>query len=214
METDSILIADPDPALLHNLSFFISSDLPGVELRMCPSAQQSVEQLSRANFSTLIAASHLIQEEASIILNQKRKRHALVPLILTAGRQDREPARDALLHRGVFDVITKPIDPTDALASVQIALWQARFLSLLTQQEPVAFKIQRHLTAFPGATGWISNRVHDTLMLVQEHMNSVGNTVDHRLTILLIDLAGSVEEWTLEQALYRLERMRVDHVWT
>jgi DNA-binding NtrC family response regulator len=213
MEIDSILIADPDPALLHNFSLFISSDLPGVELRMSTSAQQTVEQLSRSTYSTLIAASRLIQGETPVILNQKRKRHALVPLILTAGREDREPARDALLHRGAFDVITKPVDPTDALASIQVALWQARFLTLLTQQEPVVFQLQRHLATYPGAMGWISERVHDTQMLVQEHMQTVGNTVDHQLTILLVDLAGSVEEWILEQAMNRLERIRMDHVW-
>ena len=214
MEFDSILIADPDPALLHNFSLFTSSDLPGVKFSMCTSAQQTVEQLSRSTYSTLIAASRLIQGESPVILNQKRKRHALVPLILTAAREDREPARDALLHRGAFDVITKPVDQTDALASIQIALWQARFLTLLTQQEPVVFQLQRHLAIYPGGMGWISERVHDTQMRVHEHMNTVGNTVDHHLTILLVDLAGSVEEWILEQAMNRLERIRMDHVWT
>lgn len=213
MEIDSILIADPDPALLHNFSLFISSDLPGVELRMCTSAQQAVEQLSRSTYSTLIAASHLIQGETPVILNQKRKHHTLVPLILTAGHEDREPARDALLHRGAFDVITKPVDPTDALASIQVALWQARFLTLLTQQKPVVFQLQRHLATYPRATGWISERVHDTQMLVQEHIHTIGNTVDHQLMTLLVDLAGSVEEWILEQAMNRLERIRMDHVW-
>ena len=217
METDSILIAETDPALLENLRFFISSDMPWIELTVCTSPQQAVEQLSRSHYSTMIAASQMIQEEASSILLQKRKRHPLVPLVLTAGHMDREAAHDALLHREAFDIITKPVDLTEALASIRVALWQARFLRLLTQRERRVCQFQGHLAAYPeerdrgGARGWISKRVYDTLALVRKCITVVDL---HRLDALLIDLAGSVEEWTYERALDRLERMRVDRVWT
>ena len=217
METDSILIAETDPALLEDLRFFISSDLPWIELTVCTSLQQTVEQLSRSHYSTMIAASQMIQEEASGILLQKRKRHPLVPLVLTVGHVDRETAHDALLHRGAFDIITKPVDLTEALASIRVALWQARFLRLLTQRERRVCQFQGHLAAYPeerdrgDARGWISKRVYDTLALVRKCITVVDL---HRLDALLIDLAGSVEEWTYERALDRLERMRVDRVWT
>ena len=48
---------------------------------------------------------------------------------------DREPARDVLLHRGAFDVIAKPVDPTETVASIQIALWQARLLAGASQED-------------------------------------------------------------------------------
>jgi DNA-binding response OmpR family regulator len=214
METDSILIADPDAALLDNLSFFISSDLPGVELTGCTSVQQTVEQLSRCNYSTVIAAARLIQDNASSILHQKWKRHALVPFILTGGREDCESARVDLRHRGVFDVIAKPVDPTEALASIRLALWQARFLRLLIQPDCEVSQFQRHLAAYPhardrgGTRGWVSKRVDDARTLLHRARN--GNDL-HRLNILLLNLAGSIEEWTQEQALDRLERMRVHH---
>jgi DNA-binding response OmpR family regulator len=217
METDSILIAETDPALLEDLRFFISSDLPWIELTVCTSLQQTVEQLSRSHYSTMIAASQMIQEEASGILLQKRKRHPLVPLVLTAGHVDREAAHDALLHRGAFDIITKPVDLTEALASIRVALWQARFLRLLTQRERRVCQFQGHLAVYPeerdrgGARGWISKRVDGTLALVRKCITVVDL---HRLDALLIDLARSVEEWTYERALDRLERMRADRVWT
>jgi hypothetical protein len=53
--------------------------------------------------------------------------------------------------------------------------------------------------------------VDDTLALVRKCITVVDL---HRLDALLIDLAGSVEEWTYERALDRFERMRVDRVWT
>lgn len=165
----------------------------------------------------MIAASQMIQEEASGILLQKQKRHPLVPLVLTAGHVDREAAHDALLHREAFDIITKPVDLTEALASIRVALWQARFLRLLTQRERRVCQFQGHLRAYPeerdrgGARGWISKRVDDTLALIWKCITVVDL---HRLDALLIDLARSVEEWTYERALDRLERMRVDRVWT
>lgn len=213
MAIDSILLADPDSALLDNLSFFIASDLPLVELSICTSAQQTVEQLSCSTYSTVIVASSLIQEESSILLYHRWKRHALVPLILTAGREEHKPAHDALLHEGAFDVMTKPIDPINASASIRVALWQAQFLRLLTQHEHVLSQIQNHLTAFPHERnrGWISKRMEDNLTLIRACKDE---TDLHRLNLLLIDLAQSVEAWTLEQALDRLKRMQVDHSWT
>ena len=208
IETDSLLIADPDSVFLENISFFILRDLPGVDIRVCTSVQQTVEHLSHCNYSTVIVASRLVQEHASVILHQKWKRHALVPFLLTGGWENRESARDDLLHRGVFDVITKPVDLTDALMSIRTALWQARFLGLLTQQELVASQFQRHLAAYPGARGWISKRVNDARTLIRECMDV--NDL-HRLNLLLLNLVGSVEAWTLEHALDRLARMRLDH---
>ncbi len=211
METCSILLADTDPALLENLPYFISSDLPGIALTVCTSAQQTAERLSRSKYSTVIAASGLIQEECSVILHQKRTRHVLVPLIIIAtGHMDCEPARSALLQWGAFDVITRPVDPAEALASIRIALWQAKFLGLLTQRKRIASQFQSHLAVYPhqrdrgDALAWISKRVDDTLTLVRGN-----NEIDlYRLDPLLIDLAGSVEEWSLERALDRLERVR------
>src|SRR5690349_15143392 len=121
MDTESLLIADPDSAFLDNLSFLISSDLHGVEHTVCTSVQQTVERLSRCNYSTVIASAPLMQDNASIILRQKWKRHAMVPFILTAGPEDRESLHDDLLHLGVFDMIAKPVDPTEALASIRVA---------------------------------------------------------------------------------------------
>jgi hypothetical protein len=51
--------------------------------------------------------------------------------------------------------------------------------------------------------------VHDTLTLVQESMTQA--ELD-RLDALFMDLAASVEAWTVERALDRLERIRMDHV--
>ena len=216
METGSILIADTAPTFSEHLSCLISNDLPRIDLTVCISAQQTAQNLSRSTYSTIIADSGLIREESSVLLRQKRTRHALVPLILTADPGELEFARDALLHKGAFDFLAKPVDPPEALASIRMALWQAQFLQLLTQRERIVSQFEYCLVAYPdgrhrtGAMEWLSKRVDDTLSLVRKCM---GEADLFRLDPLLIDLAGSVQEWTLERALDRLERMREDRVW-
>lgn len=216
METASILLADPDPALSENLSFFISSDLPRIDLTVCTSTQQITERLSRSKYSTVIASSDLIQDKSSILHHLKRTRHVLVPFILTTGHLFCEPARHALLHLGAFDVIAKPVHPTEALESIRLALWQAQFLRLLTQRERIVFQFECHLAAYPeemdpgGAMRLISRRVDDMLALVRECITDADL---YCLDLLFIDLAVSVQEWTLERALDRIERMRGDRVW-
>jgi len=177
METGSILLAEADPTFLEELGRLIFRALPGIELTVCLSARQTAERLSRFNYSAVIAAARLIQEEGSVLLQQKWKRHALVPLVIIAGEGDHELARDALLEHGVFDMIAKPVQPTEAVGSLQLAVWQGRFLGLVTQQEHVLSHFECHLAGYLKernggiARGWISTRVKETLALVRECMN-------------------------------------------
>ena len=216
MEPCTILIADTDPAFVRELSFFISHDLPETDITVCVSTQHAVEQLSCFYFSTVIADCGLIHEEHSGILQQKRTRYALVPLIVTASDVDRELALDALLHRGAFDIIAKPVNLTEARPSLHLALWHGQFLRLLTQRERLLSHFQRHLEVYPherdtgGERGWISKQVDDTLRRVQESRSAF----DPHLNEVLIDLAGSVEEWTYERGCNRLASMKADRVWT
>lgn len=204
METDSVLIADPDPALLQNQSCLISSDLPGIAFTACRSSQQTVEKLSFSRYSAVIAASRLIQEDTTSLLQHKRTRHALVPLVLVVDHEDREPARSALLHREAFDIIAKPFDPLEALTSIQTAQWQ--FPVPWAPDSTRTCSIPVPATQFPGVPGRAG--VMDKTLSISDE------PIDPRLDAFLIDLAGSVEDWTLERALDRLERMRMEQVWT
>jgi hypothetical protein len=162
-------------------------------------------------------ASRLIQEEHSVLLQEKWKRHVLVPLVITAGQGDCELARDALLNYGAFDIIARPVHPMEALRSLQLALWQERFLGLVTQRERVLSEFECHLAAYLEKWkrgimwGRISERVKEMLALVRESMNGVD---PYRLDPSFIHLAGSVQEWTLKQALERLEGMRFHRILT
>ncbi len=82
----------------------------------------------------------------------------------------------------------------------------------MTQQERVLSQFECHLTAYLEerkgdiAGGWISKRVKETLALIRECMNVEDL---YRPDSAFIDLAGFVQGRTLEQALDRLERVRL-----
>lgn len=133
-----------------------------------------------------------------------------------AGQGDCELACDALLDYGAFDMIARPVQPTEALRNLQLALWQQRLLGLVTRRERVLSEFECHLAAYleKAKRGiiweWISERAKEMLALVRESMNEMD---PYRLDPSFIHLAGSVQECTLKQALDRLERMRAPRIW-
>ncbi len=211
MGIGSVLIAETDPAIRQGLLRIFADHLPQIDVDVCSSPQQTTQRLLHAHYSTVVAAPHLIQKEPSLLLHRTEHRYVLAPVIVTASSIDIEPARDCLLHRGAFDVIAKPVDDVEALTSVRIALWQARFFQLLTQRERVLSSFHRHIEDYPEERsvreimGMVLKRVDNTVTLVQESMKLIDPSNDG----LFFDLLASVEERTKEKALARLDRLSV-----
>ncbi|MDK2742381.1 MAG: hypothetical protein H8K03_06985 [Nitrospira sp.] len=211
MEIGAILIAETDPAMRQGLLRIFAGHLPRIDVDVCSSPQETTERLSHAHYSTVVAAPYLIQKEHSLLLHRTQHRHVLSPVIVTAASTDIEPARDCLLRRGAFDVIAKPVDDVEVLTSVRIALWQARFLRLLTERERVLSNFRRHIEDYPversvrRVIGMVLKRVDKTATLIQESLKLIDPNIDG----LFFDLAASVEECTKEKALVRLNRLSI-----
>lgn len=132
-----------------------------------------------------------------------------MPVLVTTGKGDVDSAHEALLHRGAFDVITKPLYPAEALNSIRVALWHARFLRLLTQRERVVEQIERHIKAYPkeietrAAMERALEHVEAVLTAVRQSMKLAAPGSDQ----LFFDLAVSIEERTKDRALDRLNRL-------
>src|SRR5262249_4104195 len=142
-------------------------------------------------------------------LHTVQNRAVQMPVILTATKADVDVAREALLRRGAFDVITKPIHLTDALTSIRVALWEARLLRLLTQRERALEQIQRHLEAYPqevtprAVMESALDHLEAALTAVRQSMILVEPSSDQ----LFFDVAVSIEARTKDRALDRLSRL-------
>ena len=209
MEGSSLLIAETDPAVLQNLPQLLSSRLPSIDIHVASSADEAHQKLSQVQYSASIVASQLVEGKHSLRLHQVQDSSVLMPVIVTATKADVDTARDALLYRNAFDVITKPLQPADALSSIRGALWQARFLRLFGQRERVLAQFKRHLQAYPkevetrAALEKALEYGKSTLMAVQRSLTLIEPESDH----LFIDLAVSIEARTKTHALDRLNRL-------
>src|SRR5690242_4883599 len=143
MHLNTLLIADTDPAVLQSFQEVISNDLPHIDIHVATSADETHRKLSQVRYSASIVAPKLVEKNGSLRLFTVRNSSVLMPVIVTTTEGNVPEARKALLYRGAFDVITKPIDPTEALSSIRIALWQARFLRLLAHHERALEQFQR-----------------------------------------------------------------------
>ena len=208
MDTGSLLIAETDPAVLQALPQLLSSRLPLIAIDIATSADEAHQKLSQVRYSASVIAPTLVGKK-DLRLHKVQNRSVLMPIIVTATATDVEAAREALLDRGAFDVITKPMDATDALNSIRVALWQSRFLRLLTQRERALEQFKHHIEAYPtelearAIMESVLKNVEKTLSLMQQSMICIERGSDH----LFFDVAVSIQERTKDRALDRLNRL-------
>ena len=209
MEAGSLLIAETDPAVTQTLPQLLSSRLPQIDIHVATSADEAHQKLSQVRYSASVVATQLVEKKRSLRLHTVQDRSVLMPVILTATQTDVDAAREALLYRGAFDVITKPLHPSDALSSIRVALWQARLLRLLTQRERALEQLERHIEAYPKevetrtAMGRVLDHVEAALTAVRQSMILVEPSSDR----LFFDVAVSIQERTKDRALDRLTRL-------
>lgn len=206
MDANSILIAETDPNFLDRLPALLSNKLPHLDFDICTSPTTTAQKLSRFQYSTVVGAPDLIWDAQSSLPLHIQNSHALMPVIVTAAPPEIELARDALLNHRAFDVIAKPLNDAEALRSLRVALWQQRFLKLLVRRDKVMVTYRRHIEAFPeGKEMWdrFLKQMDETVDSVRESLM----LLDVNTEGIFYDLAGSVEEQTMERALSRLNTL-------
>lgn len=147
MPTGSILLAEADPRALTTLPALLAERLPNIQLEICKTVDDAVRKLRRSKVDTVITSTPFLWAQESL-LKDLHTLHRLVPLVLTADRSDRIRAQASLRTRG-FDLITKPIEPDEAVQTVRLALWQNRLLRLLASRERMVSAFEQHMRVFP-----------------------------------------------------------------
>ncbi len=168
MESGSILIAETDPSVLHGMPRLLTGHFPSIQIEVATSVQETAHKFSHSRFSTIIAAPYLIRTEP-FLLHRLQKHQLLSPVIITATETDLIMARDLLLTREAFDVIAKPVDEVEALSSIRLALWQARFCNSWRSENaclPISTVISR-----PIRMNW---QFALTVSIYQPYMNQGG----------------------------------------
>ncbi len=207
MSSATVLIADTDFSTLDILPRILSDRMPQIAIDTCRSADELSRKLTRCSYDTLAISSRLIPDYR--LQAHKEGRHLLSPLIVTANKRDGMLAFSAI-EKEAFDLIAKPIVPQEATLTVQLALWQSRFLRLLASRERATERFHEHMKLFPGAQ--VVEAVHRSKMAAYERtLNSLSASVRLLLDVederSLFDLAASVTQLTKQRALDRLLAM-------
>ncbi len=171
----SILIAESNVHLLEALPDVVRLSVPRARLDVCSSHDQVLRKLKEWEYDTVISNVRLTDANGSFL-----KRHAVfkpyVPLVLTAGASDKEPAAQAL-EQGAFDVIVNPLQPEQAATTIRLALWHCRLLRLIHSKERMMEKYRQHMMAFPRDEKHALS-LKGTLSTIQSTLSAVMKSVD------------------------------------
>ena len=195
----ALLIAETNPRILGSLTEVVNERLPDVRFDVCSTRQQVVRNVQSFPYDTVVSNLRLAD---SVFLKQNRRFQDVVPLVLTAEASDTESAR-RILERGALDVITYPLHPGRAVATIRLALWYKQMLHLIGCNERAMQKFGQCLDAHPDDPR-MRARFHADLDAVESTLTAVERTLAVVKKAGLPRMAARMETQTRAQALARL----------
>jgi len=204
IRSSPILIAETNSHLRDTLSYVLRTGLPHVHVDVCGTQAQALQRLQELRYRTVVSSVHLTGADASFV-KRNRAFQPDVPLIITAGAADKEPASRAL-DAGAFDLILDPLEPKQIVDTIRLALWHNQLLRLLQTKEKTVERYRQHMKAFPGDQGNTS-RFEVSLRLMERTISAVGQSFDLVRKLEAAGLVTQIEAQTRAHALERLSAL-------
>ena len=205
METIPILLAEADSKVLCALDRPLRESIPGIDLHISNSVDEAAHQLQKFRYDTIITNTLFLLEHCHRLLHTKRALQSLTPLILTLGESDQKQTHK-VWQTASFSLLTKPIDSSEAVKAVRLALWQNRLLRLIASREKALSTFREHIRAFPD--DWKSEAIFAaTVSAMEKTFTALGvsiQRIEEAHDQCLYDLAASVEARSRQRALDRL----------
>ncbi len=200
----TLLLAETDRYALDRLTRILCERIPDISIDICPSAELLCQTLKNASYDTVVMSPALMRDYFT--LQQRSVQHLLAPMIVTAFEEEC-PMAETSLKAEAFDLIVKPIVPFQAVQTVNVALWQNKFLRLLASKERAAVRFQEHMKAFPHAVKMQQEFVtkmaayERTIRALSASMRQLLNIEEEQSAF---DIAALVARLTKQRALNRL----------
>ena len=199
-----ILIAETNSHLRGTLSNVLRAGLPHVRVDVCATQDHVLQRIQKFRYHTVVSSVRLAGADASFV-NRNPAYQPDVPLVITAGAADKEPASRAL-EAGAFDLILYPLEVKQTVATIRLALWHNQLLRLLKTKEKTVERYHEHMKAFPGDQGTRS-RFEVTLRLMERTISAVGQSFDLVRKLEATGLVTQIETQTRAHALERLSAL-------
>jgi len=200
-----VLIAEYDSLALEALAHTLGRSLPEVRFDVCASCDHAMEKLIAIPYNLIISDVHLAEMDDFILLKHSNVLQKSIPVVITAAASDRQAVRQALGY-GAFDLITRPVRPNEAVATIRLALWQNKLLAIIASKEKAIEKYRQHFAVYP-ADKKMKETFRKSLFLVQRTVSSYSKTIlqIEETMMCFSHLAASVEKDARERALNRLD---------
>ncbi len=114
-----VLIVDDDPVILTILSAWLEEI--GYEIKTAESGSQAVICLNNFKPHLVITDLRMDGMDGMTLLKEIQRHNSVLPVIMLSGSAQISDAVCAA-HQGVFEFLTKPVQPDDLFRSVQLAL--------------------------------------------------------------------------------------------
>lgn len=149
MDAQSVLIADPDPALWQELCPALYSWLPNKRLDCCTTHREALDRVVDPLYDVVISSASFAESENFFLL--KSLRYLSVPLIISTMRSTVTSSRRAL-KEGAFGIIRSPVDAKLAPQTVVLATWFCDILRQITAYRDSMRYYCARLEEFPPDT--------------------------------------------------------------
>jgi DNA-binding NtrC family response regulator len=189
---------------LEALADSLVKSLPKVGFDVCVSWDNAMEKLIASPFNLIISDVHLAEMNHFVLLKHKEVLQKSVPVVITAVDSDTQAVRPAL-EFGAFDLITRPVHPNQAIATIRLALWHNKLMAIIASKEQAIERYRQHFAVYP-ADKQMKETFRKSLFLMQKTISSYPKTIQlSEETMLWFNhLAASVENEARERALQRL----------
>jgi DNA-binding NtrC family response regulator len=137
-----LLVLNQDTTMIQSLSHALESNFPKLTLDTSSSPSRAQLLFDTSAYHAVISSLDLMFVDGRSFLTRSRMRQPPMPLLLTLRPDERENAQD-WLDLGVYDFIFSPVDPSQAVESVQEALILSRRRAHIVHKEQALVQIRQ-----------------------------------------------------------------------
>jgi DNA-binding NtrC family response regulator len=166
-----------------------------------------MEKLIASSYNLIISDVHLAAMNHFVLLKHNEVLEKSIPVAITAAASDYQAARQAL-EFGAFDLITRPVHPTPAIATIRLALWHNQLMTIIASKEKAIERYRQHFAVYP-ADKQMKETLRKSLFLAQRTVSSYPKAIRQIEGSMLCfnHVAATVEKETRERALKRLHAL-------
>jgi DNA-binding NtrC family response regulator len=209
-----IIILDDDADVMDSFSKILQIDMPHLMIEPCAAPGRAQLLLSTSAYQAVICSPSLIVVDGSSLITHTRSGRPPVPFLLTIKPDELEFAQH-WLDLGVYDLILNPLEPRQAIESVQQALILSNRRAMIAKKEKALADLRRQRERYRTAASDTALRrqmdklLKGSILRIQEATGYLKRSVE-QMERSLNSLQRSCEQNELHARHRALNRLRAD----